>query len=107
MNVISSGKFQVESIFSGTYTIVIDDFRKKLAAATVGGCTTTEEFTVNWTKFHIEFYIAGGNKEYKGYLSLFLHNRSDWMVRARMKISVKVNKMCPQVWNLEINTALF
>ena len=91
MNVISSGKFQEESIFSGTYTIVIDDFRKKLAAATVGRRSTTEEFIVNWTKFHIEFYIAGRSKEHKGYLSLFLSNRSDWMVRASMEIYVKVN----------------
>ena len=90
MNVISSGKLKEESISSATYTIVIDDFRKKLAEATVGEDSNTEEFTVNWSKFDIKLYIAGKNEESKGYLSLYLYNRSDWMVRARYEFSVKV-----------------
>ena len=90
MNVISSGKLKEESISSATYTIVIKDFRKKLAAATVGESSTTEKFSVNWSKFYIELYIAGEDEESQGYLGLFLYNRSAWMVRARYDVSVKV-----------------
>ena len=92
MNVISSGKLKEESISSATYTVVIKDFKKKLAEATVGEFSTTEEFFVNWTKFKIQLSIAGEKEEDKGYLSLFLYNGSDWMVRARLEVSVKVLK---------------
>ena len=92
MNVFSSGKLKEESTSSATYTIVIDDFRRKLAVATVGERSTTEKFTVNWSKFDIRLYIAGKNEESQGYLSLHLHNRSDWMVRASREASVKVIK---------------
>ena len=92
MNVISSGKLYEESISSGMYTIVINDFKKKLAIATVGEVSTTEEFSVNWTKFKILLYIAGEREQDKGYVSLFLYNGSDWMVRVRQEISVKVIK---------------
>ena len=81
-----------DSISSGTYTIVIDDFRQKLARAAVREYSTTQEFTVNWTKFYIMLYIAGRNGDSQGYINLFLHNRSDWMVRASREASVKVIK---------------
>ena len=92
MNVISSGELKEESISSATYTVVIKDFKKKLAEATVGEFSTTEEFSVNWTKFNFCLYIAGEREKDKGYLSLFLYNGSDWMVRVRQEISVKVIK---------------
>ena len=92
MNVISSGKLKEESISSATYTVVIKDFKKKLAEAKFGQFSTTEEFSVNWTKFKIRLSIAGEREKDKGYLSLFLYNGSDWMVRARQEISVKVIK---------------
>ena len=90
MSVISSEYSKEDCISSATYTIVIKDFGEKLAKATVGDRSTTEEFTVNWSKFDIGLYIAGVDKKDEGYLSLFLHNRSDWMVQARREISVKV-----------------
>ena len=90
MNVISSAKLKEESISSATYIIVIKGFRKKLAEATVGEYSITKQFTVNWSKFEIGLYIAGENEESQDYLSLFLSNRSDWMVRARQEVSVKV-----------------
>ena len=90
MSVISSGKLKEESISSATYTIVIDDFRQKLATDSVGNRSTTRQFSVNWSKFDIRLYIAGRNGESQGYLSLFLHNKSDWMVRASREASVKV-----------------
>ena len=89
MNVISSGNLKKESNSSGTYTIVIDDFKKKVAKSAVGERSTTEEFCINWSKFSIRLYITG-DKENQGYLSLFLHNKSDWMIRARFEVSVKV-----------------
>ena len=91
MNVISSGSLKKESNSSATYTIVIKDFKKKFAEATVGEFSTTEEFSVNWSKFSIRLYIAGdGVEERQGYLGLYLNNRSDWRVRAKDEISVKV-----------------
>ena len=99
MNVISRGYLTEESRSSAIYTIVVDDFKKKLAKATAGQFSTTEEFSVNWTKFKIRLYIAGGWEEDKGYLSLFLYNGSDWMVRASQEVSVKVNKICLKLCN--------
>ena len=90
MSVISSGNFKEESNSSATYTIVIDDFKKKLAKSTVGDVSTTEEFCINWSKFSIRLFIAGLNMESQGYLSLLLDNKSDWMVRAGFEVSVKV-----------------
>ena len=90
MNVISSEYLKEESCSSASYTIVIDDFKEKLARTKRGKVSTTEEFHLNWSKFNIALYIAGNKKKNEGYLSLFLHNRSDWMVRARKEISVKV-----------------
>ena len=94
MNMISNGKLKEESISSATYTIVINDFRKKLVAANVGQYSITEQFTINWSKFYIRLYIAckRENEKRPGYLSLHLHNRSDWMVRASREASVKVIK---------------
>ena len=99
MNVISRGYLTEESCSSAIYTIVINDFKKKLAIATVGEVSTTEEFSVNWTKFEIRLYIAGEREQDKGYVSLFLYNGSDWMVRASGEVSVKVNKICLNVCN--------
>ena len=90
MNVISSGNLKKESNSSGTYTIVIDDFKKKLDKSAVGEGSTTEEFHVNWSKFSIRLYIAGQNEETRGHLSLYLNNESDWTVRAKFEVSVKV-----------------
>ena len=92
MNVISSECLKEDSISSATYTIVIDDFRQKLAMAAEGESSITQEISVNWSKFAIMVYIAGRNEESQGYLSLYIYNRSDWMVRARHEISVKVKK---------------
>ena len=90
MNVISSGYLKEESCSSATYTIVIDDFREKLARTKVREVSTTEEFYLNWSKFNITLYIAGNGYESEGYLGLFLDNRSDWMIRARREVSVEV-----------------
>ena len=90
MSVISSGNFKEESNSSATYTIVIDDFKKKLAKSTVGDVSTTEEFCINWSKFSIRLFMNKENKESQGYLSLLLDNKSDWMVRAGFEVSVKV-----------------
>ena len=38
----------------------------------------------------IKLYIAGWDEESRGYLSLSLNNKSDWMVRARREVSVEV-----------------
>ena len=43
MSVISRGYLTEESSSSAIYTIVIDDFREKLAAATVGGHGSLDE----------------------------------------------------------------
>ena len=94
MNVITSSYLKKEgnSSASATYIIVIEDFKKKLAKTAVGkrSSSTTEEFYVNWSKFSILLYIDGWKEESQGNLSLFLYNRSDWMVRARFEVSVKV-----------------
>ena len=90
MNVISSGSLKEESNSSATYSIVIKDFPEKLAQSAVGEKSTSEEFSINWSKFAIKLYIAGLNEESQGYLSLFLYNESDWMVRARREVSVEV-----------------
>ena len=90
MNVISSGSLKEESNSSATYTIVIKDFQEKLAKSAVGGNSATEEFSINWSKFSIKLYIAGQNEASQSYLSLFLRNESDWMVRAGFEFSVKV-----------------
>ena len=107
MSVISSGKLQEESISSATYTIVIKRFRKKLARAAVEERSTTQEFTVNWSKFDIRVYIAGEDEESQCYLSIFLNNRSDWMVRAREEISVKVRKFAPKYEMVKMYSILF
>ena len=89
MNVISNGYLKEESNSSATYTIVIHDFKKKLAMATVGKYSSTVEFYVSWTTFPIKLYVAGvteGNN-----MSIFLQNKSDWMVRARFEVSAKVH----------------
>ena len=57
MDVISSGYLKEESFSLATYTIIIKNFRGKLARTP-----------------------AGDGDESKGYLSLFLFNRNDWMV---------------------------
>ena len=93
MNMMSSGELKEESISSATYTIVIEDFKKRLAKAIVGEYSVTDEFYVNWSKFCIELYLAGEVRHRRvrdASLSLCLSNRSDWMVRARQEISVKV-----------------
>ena len=89
MNVISSGSLE-ETNSSATYTIVIKDFQEKLAKSSVGEKSTSEVFNVNWSKFSINLYIAGMNEESRGYISFFLNNKSDWMVRARREVSVEV-----------------
>ena len=90
MNVISSGSLKEESNSSATYSIVIQDFPEKLAQSAVGEGSITELFNINWSKFSVNLFIAGRNEESQGYLSLFLHNESDWMVRARREVSVQV-----------------
>ena len=89
-NAISHGNLRQESNSSATYTIVIKDFPEKLAKSAVGEKSTSEEFDINWSKFSIKLYIAGVNEESQGHLSLFLYNESDWMVRAKFGVSVKV-----------------
>ena len=90
MNVISSGSLKEESNSSATYTIVIDDFNEKLAKSAVGDTSASQEFSINWSKFSISLFIAGKTEESRGHLSLFLNNKSDWMVRANFEIFVKV-----------------
>ena len=90
MNVISSQYLKEESHSSATYTIVIQDLREKLAKSTVGEGSRTEEFYVNWSKFSIELFIAGLYDESQGYLNLYLNNKSDWTVRTKFEVSVKV-----------------
>ena len=89
MNVISSGSLKEETNSSATYTIVIQDFPEKLAQSALG-VSATEEFSINWSKFSIKLNIAGQNEQSRGYLSLYLYNKSDWMVRAKFEVSVKV-----------------
>ena len=90
MNVISSQYLKEESHFTATYTIVIQHLRKMLAKSTVGEGSRTEEFYVNWSKFSIELFIAGLYDESQGYLNLYLINKSDWTVRTKFEVSVKV-----------------
>ena len=90
MNVISSGSLKEETNSSATYTIVIKDFTEKLSQASVGEGSNTELFNINWSKFSVNLFIAGRNEESQGYLSLFLYNERNWMVRARREVSVKV-----------------
>ena len=91
MNMITRGDWTEDSISSGTYNLFINNFRLKIGWATVGKRSTTEEFSVNWSKFSIKLYIAGDSEESRGYVSIFLLNKSDWMVRIRDEVSVKVS----------------
>ena len=93
MDIISSGNLNKESVSSAIYTIVIDDFKEKLDVATMEQFSITEEFTIKKSIFDIEVNITNGDKESEGYLGLFLCNQSNWIVRAKMEISVKVNKI--------------
>ena len=88
---ITRGDWTEDSISSGTYTIVIDNFKKKLAKAKAGERSSTEKFSVNWSKFTITLYINGNRENSRGYVSLFLFNKSDWMVRVKDEISAKVS----------------
>ena len=87
MKVISSVDLIEESNSSATFTIVIDDFQKKLAEATVGIKSDEEEVYVNWTKLNLVLFIA--DRKGRG-VGIFFQNRSDRMVRARYEISVQV-----------------
>ena len=92
MDIISSGNLNKESVSSAIYTIVIDDFKEKLDVATMLQFCT-EEFSMSNSDFLIVINITNGDKESEGYLGLFLCNQSNWIVRANMEISVKVNKI--------------
>ena len=92
MSVISRGYLTEESRSSAIYTIVVDDFKKKLAKATVGEGRKTEEFSVSGSKFLIQLYIAGIDSSVKRHIGLVLYNKSDRKVWIRKEISVKVNK---------------
>ena len=92
MDIISSGNLNKESVSSAIKTIVIDDFKEKLDVATMLQFCT-EEFSMSNSDFLIVINITNGDKESESYLGLFLCNQSNWIVRANMEISVKVNKI--------------
>ena len=75
-------------VSSATFIIEIKDFRKKLAETPVGDKIPSIEFFVNKSRFTIDLYIAG-KKNSKDYISVYLKNHNDWMVRARRTISIK------------------
>ena len=73
---------------SVTYVIEIRNFINKLGKARFGQQVESDKFFVNWSKFKVKLYIAGDDEYVGGYVSLYVCNESDWMVRARSTVSV-------------------
>ena len=91
MSVITNEYLRYENPveMTATYSIEIQNFRKKLRKAKKGKKVTTKKFFVNWSEFSIDIYIAGITQTDGNHLSLYLVNHSDWMVRASFALYVK------------------
>ena len=91
MSVITNEYLRYENPveMTATYSIEIQNFRKKLRKAKKGKKVTTKKFFVNWSEFSIDIYIAGNTQTDGNHLSLYLVNHSDWMVRASFALYVK------------------
>ena len=87
MNIISNQYLREEKKGSAVYIIEIRNFLRKLSQCRVGSKESSEVFYVNLSKFSIDLYIAGDRVE--DHLSMFLTHHSDWLVRARVDVSVK------------------
>ena len=74
---------------SGTYRIEIRNFLNKYRNAKKGQEVSTEKFILSWSEFSLQLYIRGDNQSSGRYLSLFLVNHSNWMVRAGLDVHVK------------------
>ena len=88
MSVISMHLKDVERT-SATCVIDIKDFRQKLAETQYGESVSTEKFYINRSKFSLIILIAGDTKKSEDYISLYMVNHSDWMVRFASTVSVK------------------
>ena len=85
---ISHEHIEAESKNSVTYFIEIDRFRETCMGVKADDIFSSEKFFINWSEFSVGLY--GGYEENDGFggLRIFVTNHSDWMVKARMSISV-------------------
>ena len=85
---ISHEYIEAESKNSVTYFIEIDRFRETCMGVKADDIFSSEKFFINWSEFSVGLY--GGYEENDGFggLRIFVTNHSDWMVKARMSISV-------------------
>lgn len=78
---ISSEYIEAESKNSVTYVIGIERFRK----ISSGDRLSSKKFFINWSEFSVDLHVRKYAEED---LDIFVTNYSDWMVKARMSISV-------------------
>ena len=62
------------------YDILIDTFHKKIKTFKIGREIHSKIFRIGESKFQIEIHPSGVDKEHKGNVSVYLHNKSDWRV---------------------------
>jgi len=70
------------------YIIDIQNFDKKIKTFRVGRQIYSKDFKIGRSTFFISIQPAGYSKEDDDYVSIFVHNRSDWRVKATATISI-------------------
>ena len=69
------------------YTVVVENFRQKIATFKAGRSIWSKDFKVGRSVFCLSIYPSG-EKRNSTYVSVYLYNKSDWDVFADLKFEV-------------------
>merc|ERR550519_1708280 len=71
------------------YIIDVENFDKKIQNFRVGREIYSKIFKIASSKFQIYIYPSGNSNEERNYVSVFLHNKSSWRVKATVEYSIQ------------------
>merc|ERR1712013_450742 len=71
------------------YMIDIEKFDKKIKSFRNGREIHSKNFKLGRSTLCIKIYPAGNNAESKGFVSVFIHSRSEWRIKARATVSIE------------------
>ena len=71
------------------YIIDVKKFDKKVKTFRTGESIRSKKFKVGGSTFSIRINPGGSSGKYKGYVSVFLFNCSDWRVKAKATFSIQ------------------
>jgi len=75
------------------YIIDVENFDKKVQNYRVGREIYSKIFKIASSKFQIYIYPSGDSNENRNYVSVFLHNKSSWRVKATVKYSIQYSNI--------------